>query len=67
MILDREKKKSYSIYFIYAILLAIFSFFFLNILFKLGLVLLKIIIRYWWACLVIFLIFLFFKKRGKKK
>jgi hypothetical protein len=64
---DNEKKKDYSKYLMYAVGLAVVCYFFLNILAKIGMVLLKLIIQYWWGALVIALVVLFIKKKGKKK
>lgn len=64
---DNDRKKDNSKYFMYAIVLAFFAWVFLNIIFKVGVVLLKNIIRYWWAVLIALVVILFLRKRGKKK
>ena len=66
MIGDNDRKEDNSKYIMYAVLFAIISFFVLNIAFDVAVIVLVLALRYWWAVLIIGLIWLFLRKRGRK-
>ena len=64
---DNDRKKDNSIYIMYAVLLAILSFFVLNVAFDVAVIIFKLALNYWWAVLILGLLILFFKKKRAKK
>ncbi len=53
---------------LYALMLAVFSYFFLNVTFRVGVILVKLAIEYWWASIILLFLFIIIRKfRGKKK
>lgn len=67
---DKEKKgkgKDYLPYILLAIFGGVVAYFFLEVLFKLIGFLIKLIINYWWTLIIIALILIWLKRRGKRK
>lgn len=52
---------------LYAVMLAVFSFFFLNVAFMVGVVLVKLIIKYWYVAMILLFILIIIKKFKRKK
>lgn len=63
---DNDRKDDIIKYIIYAVLFAIVSFFVLNVVFGIGVVVLKLALNYWWAVLIGGLVILFLRKRRRK-
>ena len=63
---DNDRKEDNTKYIMYAVLFAIVSFFVLNIAFDVAVVVLTLALRYWWAVLIVGIILLFLRKRGRK-
>lgn len=63
---DNPKVESYANYILYAILIGVFFYFFLNIVVDLGIVLFQLGVKYYWASILIVLVIIFLKRKKKK-
>lgn len=64
---EREKNKDYSKYILIAIFVAFIVAFFLDLAYKLGIIALNLIIRYWWGAIILGLVIIFMLRRRRKK
>lgn len=64
---DNDRKNGNSKYFMYAIIFAFICWVFLNIAFKVLVIVLRVCFRYWWAVLIALIVILILRRRGKKK
>lgn len=64
---ENDKKTDYSKYIIIAIASAFVGYFFLNIVGNLLVLSVKVIVKYWWAAILVFLVLLIIKFKAKKK
>ena len=67
MVRDNDRKFDYSKYIMYAIVLAFVSFLFLNVLVKVLIIVFNVLVKYYWATLILILLLIVIKKRSRKK
>lgn len=63
---DNDRKTDYLKYIFYAVAFAVASFFVLNVAFGVLVIALNLALAYWWAVIILVLLMLFVKKRGRK-
>ncbi len=67
MVRYNDRKFDYSKYIMYAIVLAFVSYLFLNVLVKVLVIIFGVLVKYYWATLILVLLLIVIKKRSRKK
>lgn len=62
-----ERGKDYFGYGVMAVLCGFLCYFFVNVFARIVLALGKVAYRYWWASLIVLVLIIFIRKRGRKK